>query len=230
MCRAHGRRSMSQHVRSERSRSGAAPEDQHLQRRSRLFTGDGWRHVVHGQRLRPPGSPDIHAQCGPLRRSTGKCRQDRKLTNFGVKADVAYTVGAHNVKFGGTISATKLDENVHHRLHRSGVQCARQSGLQPGPRCPYDLTRGGRRSPTHRRRRSNSRPRTFRTTSRPEMPTSSLACASITTTASRPGRSCSPGWASRMPFPRAIRCCARPTGAHSRLRTTRTCCCRAAWD
>ena len=37
--------------------------------------------------------------------------QDRKLTNYGVKADVSYTTGGHNLKFGGTISATKLDEN-----------------------------------------------------------------------------------------------------------------------
>ncbi len=37
--------------------------------------------------------------------------QDRKLTNFGAKVDVAYTSGANNFKVGGTISATKLKEH-----------------------------------------------------------------------------------------------------------------------
>ena len=41
---------------------------------------------------------------------TGSVSQDRTLTNLGVKADVAYTVGNHNVKVGGSIGATKLDE------------------------------------------------------------------------------------------------------------------------
>jgi hypothetical protein len=37
--------------------------------------------------------------------------QDRTLTNYGAKVDVAYSSGAHNVKVGGTVSATKVDEN-----------------------------------------------------------------------------------------------------------------------
>lgn len=37
--------------------------------------------------------------------------QDRRLTNIGAKVDVAYAAGAHNVKLGGTISATKLRED-----------------------------------------------------------------------------------------------------------------------
>src|ERR1700674_2727143 len=37
--------------------------------------------------------------------------QNRTLTNLGAKADLAYTSGAHNLKFGGTISATRLNEN-----------------------------------------------------------------------------------------------------------------------
>jgi hypothetical protein len=36
--------------------------------------------------------------------------QNRSLTNLGGKADLAYTSGAHNLKLGGTIGATKLDE------------------------------------------------------------------------------------------------------------------------
>jgi hypothetical protein len=37
--------------------------------------------------------------------------QDRTLTNFGGKVDVTYTSGAHNLKLGGSIGATKLHEN-----------------------------------------------------------------------------------------------------------------------
>ena len=37
--------------------------------------------------------------------------QGRRLTNMGAKADLAYTAGAHNVKVGGTLSATRLAEN-----------------------------------------------------------------------------------------------------------------------
>lgn len=33
------------------------------------------------------------------------------MTNLGVKADVAYNIGDHNVKVGGSISATQLNEN-----------------------------------------------------------------------------------------------------------------------
>ena len=36
--------------------------------------------------------------------------QDRTLTNSGVKADVAYTAGNHNLKAGGTVAATQLHE------------------------------------------------------------------------------------------------------------------------
>ena len=37
--------------------------------------------------------------------------QDRELTNTGAKVDVTYSTSSHNVKIGGTISATKLKEN-----------------------------------------------------------------------------------------------------------------------
>jgi hypothetical protein len=37
--------------------------------------------------------------------------QNRTLTNVGAKADLTYTAGAHNVKFGGAFSATKLNEH-----------------------------------------------------------------------------------------------------------------------
>jgi hypothetical protein len=41
----------------------------------------------------------------------GTVSQRRSLTNIGGKVDLSYTSGPHNVKMGGTISATKLNEN-----------------------------------------------------------------------------------------------------------------------
>ncbi len=93
--------------------------------------------------------------------------QDRKLTNLGVKADVSYTAGSHNVKLGGTVSATKLNENFtigftdpsfnspclapdsspsEDTALRTPSQC--RSGLTVNPDfnadlLPYDLSRRG---------------------------------------------------------------------------------------
>jgi Carboxypeptidase regulatory-like domain len=46
----------------------------------------------------------------PFSDTPGTVSQDRRLTNFGGKVDVSWVRGAHNVKFGGTINATRLDE------------------------------------------------------------------------------------------------------------------------
>jgi len=66
-----------------------------------LFTANGF---VRRDHLTYAPSPD------PLSDEGGSVSQDRSLTNLGVKADVAYSSGAHNLKVGGSISATKLDE------------------------------------------------------------------------------------------------------------------------
>ena len=47
----------------------------------------------------------------PFSDTPGTVAQDRRLTNVGVKVDFSYAQGAHNVKFGGTIAATKLKED-----------------------------------------------------------------------------------------------------------------------
>jgi hypothetical protein len=47
----------------------------------------------------------------PFADAPASVSQDRHLTNFGAKVDLAYTAGAHNVKFGGTVDATKLTEH-----------------------------------------------------------------------------------------------------------------------
>jgi hypothetical protein len=47
----------------------------------------------------------------PFADSPASISQDRRLTNYGGKVDVAYTTGMHNVKVGGTVDATKLTEH-----------------------------------------------------------------------------------------------------------------------
>jgi len=61
--------------------------------------GDGWN-----DRLTYSPSPD------PFADQPGSVSQDRTLSNFGVKSDVTYSAGRHNVKFGGSASATRLHE------------------------------------------------------------------------------------------------------------------------
>ena len=93
--------------------------------------------------------------------------QDRSLTNFGGKVDLSYASGAHNLKMGAAINATRLDENftlgftdpafnspcidatgspVGNPALRGIGQC--QGSLSPNPGfnaglSAYDLTRGG---------------------------------------------------------------------------------------
>jgi hypothetical protein len=47
----------------------------------------------------------------PFADTPGTVAQDRTLLNFGGKVDLAYAQGAHNVKVGGTVSATRLTEH-----------------------------------------------------------------------------------------------------------------------
>jgi hypothetical protein len=83
--------------------------------------------------------------------------QDRKLTNAGVRSDVSYVKGIHNVKAGVTYQQTFLDENNRFGIvdpafldslaHANGNSCVDSSGNPVAAPCttlaPYDLTRGG---------------------------------------------------------------------------------------
>ncbi len=67
-----------------------------------LLTANGY---VRQDRVNYTPSPD------PFSDTPGTVSQDRRLTNFGGKVDIAYAHGRHNIKFGGSITATKLAEN-----------------------------------------------------------------------------------------------------------------------
>ena len=64
--------------------------------------------VAHRQRLRPAGSRHLHPSADPFADTPATMSQNRRLTNVrAVKVDVAYVRGAHNVKVGATIDATR---------------------------------------------------------------------------------------------------------------------------
>jgi hypothetical protein len=82
----------------------------------------------------------------PFNDTPATISQDRKLTNMGIKADVAYTTGNHNVKIGGTISATKLQENFAFGItDPTDGAFADASGNFDSTLAPFDLTNGGSR-------------------------------------------------------------------------------------
>jgi len=83
--------------------------------------------------------------------------QDRTLTNAGVRADVSYVKGIHNVKVGANYMQTFLDENdglgvvdptfVGSLTDANGNPCVDMNGNPIASPCtdlaPYDLTTGG---------------------------------------------------------------------------------------
>ncbi len=66
------------------------------------------------------------------------------LTNFGAKADVAMTLGNHNLKFGGSIGATRLHEQFSFGItDPTDAAFAGEDGAFNPALAPFDLTNGG---------------------------------------------------------------------------------------
>jgi hypothetical protein len=102
-------------------------------------------------------SDDPFADLGPINSET--IAQDRKLMNAGLRADVSYVKGIHNIKAGVTYEHTFLDENDNLGIidptllpattDANGVACfdATTNVAVAGTPCatllPFDLTRGG---------------------------------------------------------------------------------------
>jgi len=71
--------------------------------------------------------------------------QDRTLTNYGFKADLTYTAGNHNLKFGGSVTATPLRENFTLGITDPTDPTWAGADGNFDPRfAPYDLTNGGK--------------------------------------------------------------------------------------
>jgi len=95
----------------------------------------------------PSGNP--FADLGPIQAET--IGQYRTLTNTGLRSDVSYVKGMHNLKVGATYEQTFLHENdklgIVDPTLLSSLGCLNNSGNPTGPPCtdlaPFDLTRPG---------------------------------------------------------------------------------------
>ncbi|MCU1240714.1 MAG: Oar protein [Candidatus Acidoferrum typicum] len=102
-------------------------------------------------------SPNPLADFGPINAET--IAQDRNLTNAGLRSDISYVKGIHNIKAGATYQHTFLNENdslgivdpnlLPTTTNPDGTNCfeATTGVAQPGSPCatllPFDLTRPG---------------------------------------------------------------------------------------
>jgi Carboxypeptidase regulatory-like domain len=94
--------------------------------------------------------------------SSATLNQDRTLTNAGLRADMSYVKGAHNIKVGGVFQHTFLTENFNFgitdpnflvsQVDGAGNPCF-LGGVALASPCtdllPFDLTRGGNLFPFH---------------------------------------------------------------------------------
>ena len=74
--------------------------------------------------------------------SSATLNQDRKLTNAGLRSDVSYVKGIHNVKAGVTFQHTFLTENFNFGITNPNFNSPASSTFIPAL-APFDLTRGG---------------------------------------------------------------------------------------
>src|SRR3954470_20928865 len=80
----------------------------------------------------------------PLNDTPASVSQNRMLTNMGAKADVSITLGAHNLKIGGSIGATRLQEQFTFGItDPTDPAFADESGNFNQALAPFDLTNGG---------------------------------------------------------------------------------------
>ncbi len=92
------------------------------------------------------GDPFADLQPGGLQEET--VDQLRFLTNTGLRADVSYVKGAHNVKAGVVIQHTFLNEHdnlgIVDPTYAATLGCENPDGTPvPNTACAYDLTNGG---------------------------------------------------------------------------------------
>jgi len=141
----------------QRSKIGSfniAPSWTRLVGSSAVFTFGGF--LRHDQYNYYP-SNDPLADLGPINSET--ITQDRRLTNAGLRSDISYVKGIHNIKIGALYQQTLLDENDRFGIvdpnllpsttDTNGVPCfdSTTQTAVPGTTCatllPIDLTRGG---------------------------------------------------------------------------------------
>ena len=92
-------------------------------------------------------SPDLFSDLGPLQDETFS--QFRTLTNAGIRSDVTYVKGIHNIKVGGTFQHTFLTENDTFGIVNPGLlagctsdACVTLAAIRPDE--PSDGPKSGR--------------------------------------------------------------------------------------
>ena len=102
---------------------------------STLFTANGFVRQDHLTYL---------PSANPLDDTPASVSQDRMLTNMGAKADLSMTLGAHSVKVGGSIGATRLHEQFTFGITDPADSAfAGENGDFNQDLAPFDLTHGG---------------------------------------------------------------------------------------
>ena len=125
----------------------AAGQDQHQKIRT-FNVAPGYSQVIGGKTLFTANMfvrqdhLTYTPSADPLADSPASVSQDRKLTNIGVKADLAHTAGRHNVKAGATVGATRLNEQFTIGFTDPSFNDPASPDFDPAL-LPYDLTRGG---------------------------------------------------------------------------------------
>lgn len=100
-----------------------------------LFTANGFIRRDHLTYL---------PSANPLDDTPASVSQDRTLTNMGAKADVSMTLGAHNLKVGGSIGATRLHEGFTFGItDPTDGAFADENGNFNADLARFDLTNGG---------------------------------------------------------------------------------------
>jgi len=136
-----------------------APSWTHLLNSNTVFTLGAFVRRDHFNYY-PSGNPFADLVAG-LQQET--LSQDRTLTNAGLRSDVSYVKGIHNVKAGATYQQTFLTEDNRFGIvdptflasltDVNGNSCVDASGNPIAAPCttlaPYDLTRGGTLFPSH---------------------------------------------------------------------------------
>jgi hypothetical protein len=102
---------------------------------STLFTANGFVRRDHLTYL---------PSANPLNDTPASVSQDRMLTNMGAKADLSMTLGAHNLKVGGSFGATRLHEQFTFGItDPTDSAFADEDGNFNQDLAPFDLTNGG---------------------------------------------------------------------------------------
>ncbi|MCU1272269.1 MAG: Oar protein [Acidobacteriaceae bacterium] len=85
-------------------------------------------------------SPNLFNDLSPIQQET--VAQNRTLTNAGLRTDVSYVKGIHNVKVGATYQQTFLNENDNLGIVDPNFNDPTSASFNP-VLAPFDLTRGG---------------------------------------------------------------------------------------